>query len=469
MSANASLNSVGIIHQAVARRIAANSRPPMTSSRAMPNKDLKDGRKTRGSKTAFVVGLALFTALLATYLTSPIRTSADSRWSIATAMSFIRGDGGDLSAYMPPSPDYAPVSYALRKHGDHTYTMYPIGASLLAVPAVALHVWMNPAFEAFIRQNVPFRFEMAIASFYGAIAVALFFWMIFANFDDVRIAVATAVIFGLGTSMWSVATRALWQHGPLNLMLILAMLLLLGARRRAALAQYASIPLALSFIMRPTAAIPIAVFSAYVLICYRPLFVRFMLWGICIAVPWIAFNIWTWGMVVPPYYLPGKGVPVGDNSTFGEALLGNLISPARGLFVFSPVLIFAISGFWLAMRTREGRSLHIAFGFVIALHWILVSHFLNWWGGHSFGPRFMSDVLPFLTYFLAFPLQWCLSAYSPQRTVIAVCIAGLAAVSIFIHAQGALRFAPHQWNADPDIDTHPARLWDWNDLQFVRR
>ena len=201
---------------------------------------------------------------------------------------------------------------------------------------------------------------MAIASFYGAIAVALFFWMIFVSFDDVRIAVATAVIFALGTSMWSMATRALWQHGPLNLMLILAMLLLLGARRRAALAQYASIPLALSFIMRPTAAIPIAVFSVYVLICYRPWFVRFMLWAICIAVPWMAFNIWTWGMVLPPYYLLGTAVTVGDNSTFGEALLGNLISPARGLFVFSPVLIFAISGFWLAMRTREGRSLHRA-------------------------------------------------------------------------------------------------------------
>jgi hypothetical protein len=60
-------------------------------------------------------------------------------------------------------------------------------------------------------------------------------------------------------------------------------------------------------------------------------------------------------MVLPPYYLPGTAVTVGDNSTFGEALLGNLISPARGLFVFSPVLIFAIGGFWLAMRTREGR------------------------------------------------------------------------------------------------------------------
>jgi hypothetical protein len=439
------------------------------SSRAKLNEDAEDGWKTWRSKTALVVGLALFTALLATYLASPIRTSYDSRWSIATAMSFVRGEGGDLSAYMPPSPDYAPASYALHKHEDHTYTMYPIGASLLAVPAVALRVWVNPTFEASIRQKVPDHFEMAIASFYGAIAVALFFWMIFVKFDDVRIAVAAALIFALGTSMWSTATRALWQHGPLNLMLILATLLLLGARRRAALAQYASIPLALSFIMRPTAAIPIAVFSAYVLTCYRPWFVRFMLWAACIAVPWMTFNIWTWGVLVPPYYLPGTAVTAGDNFSFGEALLGNLISPARGLFVFSPVLIFAIGGFWLAMRTREGRSLHIAFGFIIALHWILVSHLKPWWGGYSFGPRIMSDVLPFLTYFLAFALQWCLSAHSPQRTTVAVCIAGLAAVSIFIHAQGAFHFGPYQWNGDPDIDTHSARLWNWKDLQFLRR
>ena len=385
-------------------------------------------------------------------------------------MSFIRGDGGNyLSAYMPPSPDYAPGSYALLKHGDHTYTMYPIGASLLAVPAVAVRVWIDPAFEAFVRQKVPDHFEKAIASFYGAIAVALFFWTIFVNFNDVRIAVATAVIFGLGTSMWSTATHALWQHGPLksDAHPCHASLVLCATQGGVgAVCQHS--PSSILYHAANRRNSPPAVLSAYVLICYRPWFVRFMLWAIYVAIPWMAFNIWTWGMVVPPYYLPGTAVSVGDNSTFGEALLGNLISPARGLFVFSPVLIFAISGFWLAMRTREGRSLHIAFGFIIALVWILVSHLMPWWGGYSFGPRIMSDVLPFLTYFIAFPLQWCLSSYSPQRTVVAVCIAGLAAVSIFIHAQGALRVAPHQWNWDPDIDTHLARLWDWNDLQFAR-
>jgi hypothetical protein len=81
----------------------------------------------------------------------------------------------------------------------------------------------------------------------------------------------------------------------------------------------------------------------------------------------------------------------------------------------------------------------------------------------------MSDVLPFLAYFVAFTVQWCVAGRSWGRIAATAGIAGLAAVSMFIHAQGALRSPPHLWNAFPtDIDTHPARLWDWNDLQFTR-
>ena len=43
----------------------------------LPIGDLKDRWTIRGSKTAVVIGIALFIALLATYLASPIRTSAE--------------------------------------------------------------------------------------------------------------------------------------------------------------------------------------------------------------------------------------------------------------------------------------------------------------------------------------------------------------------------------------------------------
>jgi hypothetical protein len=454
----------------------------MTSSDVLPIGTLPQGSAKQRSKTALLVSFGLFVALFAIYVASPIQTSYDSRWSIATAMSFIRGNGGDLAAYMPPSPDYARANYTLIHTGAHTYTRYPIGAPLLAVPPVALVAWIYPAYAAAVGQTVPERLEKAIASFYGAVAVALFFWVIFLRFKDLRIAIATTLIFALGTSMWSTATRALWQHGPLMLMLIATMLLLLGAQRRPGLAQYASVPLALSLIIRPTAALPIAIFTAYVLACHRPWFTRFLLWAACVAVPWTAYNVWIWGSVLPPYYLllaSGSaeaeraamiGVAATASSTFGEALLGNLVSPARGLFIFSPVLIFAISGFWLAMRTSDGRSLHVAFGLVVVAHWVLVSGFSPWWGGHSFGPRIMSDVLPFLAYFLAFSLQWAGSGRAWQRTTVAWCIAGFAVLSIVIHAQGALRWAPYVWNGAPiSVDVQPARLWDWTDLQFTRR
>jgi hypothetical protein len=383
-------------------------------------------------------------------------------------MSFVRGQWGDLSAYMPPQPGYTSASYAIIQVGTHTYSIYPIGASLLALPAVALASWWNPAFAASIAETAPDRFEQSIASFYGAVACALFFWLIFARFKDLRIAIATTLIFGLGTSMWSTSTRALWQHGPLVLMLIGAMLVLLAAQRRAPLAQYVSIPLALSFIIRPTAAIPIAVISAYILIYHRGWFGRFVLWATIITIPWVTYNVFTWGGMLPPYYLNMAELVAG--ATFQDALLGNLISPSRGLFVYSPVLVLAISSFVLAIRIREGRAVHLAFGLIIVMHWVAVSHFNMWWAGHSFGPRIMTDVVPFLCYFVAFNLQWCLSAFSWQRVTATTCIGALTAVSIFIHAQGAWRWGPYEWNAHPvNVDQQPARLWDWKDPQFLRR
>ena len=196
-----------------------------------------------------------------------MRTSANSRWSIHTALSLVDGRGGDLREYLPLLE--AHKFYAIRKFGDRYYTLFPIGVSLLAAPVVLAWTGLEPRFRKRISEGIPDRFEKDVASVYAAIAALLFFWLIYSRFASTPIALATTVIFALGTSMWSTASRALWQHGPLVLMLVAAMLLLVRARQRPALAQYASIPLAFAFIIRPTAAIPILVLSAYVLIRHR--------------------------------------------------------------------------------------------------------------------------------------------------------------------------------------------------------
>jgi hypothetical protein len=249
------------------------------------------------------------------------------------------------------------------------------------------------------------------------------------------------------------------------MMLVAAMLLLVRGRQRPSLVQYASIPLALAFIIRPTAAIPIAVLSAYVLIRHREWFIRYALYGIVIAIPWIAYNLHEFGQVIPDYYGTGRL----RRRPLLVAAPGNLFSPARGLLVYSPVLLLSLSGFVLALRNRDERLLSTCFGVIIVAHWLLISCFVHWWAGHSYGPRFMTDIVPCLTYFVAFNFE-ALNTLSGLRLWMArSCIVLLAAISVVMHGIGAVSTEPYQWNHTPtNVDAEPARLWDWHDPPFAR-
>jgi hypothetical protein len=113
--------------------------------------------------------------------------------------------------------------------------------------------------------------------------------------------------------------------------------------------------------------------------------------------------------------------------------------------------------------------MHISYGAIVVGTTIAISLVPAWWAGHSFGPRYMTDVLPFLCYFLAFNLESAASWSVVKQLCAGTIIAALAIVSITIHAQAALRVPPWAWNVVPDnIDNNPRRLWDWSDLAFLR-
>ena len=174
------------------------------------------------------------------------------------------------------------------------------------------------------------------------------------------------------------------------------------------------------------------------------------------------FNFAIYGALLPPYYAASRM----DSPSF-SALLGVLFSPSRGLLIFTPVVLFAVSGFVLSLRERAQRPLHIAFaGIVVGITCIVVS-WEGWSGGHCSGPRLMTDVVPFLVYFVMFNFH--LPAYVNQwvSRCLSASIAISAVLGVLIHAQGALRYGPWQWNYIPNyIDT--SRIWDWTDPQFLR-
>jgi hypothetical protein len=415
-------------------------------------------------RTAFIITFSILVVLTALYIASPVKTQADSRWSIHTAMSLAEGRGGDLSDYMPVlrSNNF----YAIEHPGGRPHTMFPIGVSVLAAPIVGAIAVVDPSYKEMLRHRVPGNLERILASIYAATAAAIFFWIVFGQFQNLTISWVMTAVFAFATSMWSTATRGLWQHGPLVLMFVIAMLLLQWAKRRPALIQYVSLPLAMAFVIRPTAAIAIVVLTIYVAVFYRQWLLRYIGWSLLIAVPWLAWSVAIYGAPFSPYYM---GLSYSGKPVFFEAFFGQLISPARGILIYSPVFLLAFTGFALSLRKPDDRALHLAYGAIVAGILLSQGLLVPWWAGHSFGPRYGTDLVPFLAYFTAFNLQLPSSFGRRARAVAWSATIALAAVSIVIHAQGALRAAPNAWNVIPNnVDQHPERFWDWTDLQFMR-
>ena len=95
---------------------------------------------------------------------------------------------------------------------------------------------------------------------------------------------------------------------------------------------------------------------------------------------------------------------------------------------------------------------------------LLYGSYSVWWAGHTYGPRYLLDVLPIL-----FPLAAAAVARIHMgRVALAACTAALA-WSIVLAATGAFFYPHERWNNDPvDVDRDHARLWEWSDPQFVR-
>ena len=399
--------------------------------------------------------------LLVVFIVHPLgpSTSYDSRWSIPIARSLLSEGNTDLDEYAALLE--AKGFYAIESINGHYYSIYPIGVSLLAVPVV----YVLDAAGTTLKNG---EIEMLTASLIVGVTAALLYLLARRSLD-VTGSLLLTFIFAFCTAAWSTASRALWQHGPSMLMLTLALWFIIQARDRPWMIQFVSLPLAFSYVVRPTNAIPITLLSVFVLIQYRRYFLHYLLWALPVAVPFLLFTSSVYHSLLPPYYSASK---VGHGGTLFEGLLGTLLSPARGLFIYSPAFLLSPYGAWLKLRRRV-EPLDCFLVVIVLLHWIAISSFPNWWGGHSFGYRLFSDMVPYLTYFLI-PVISKISAWPPtcprrQRVLFATGFACLIAISFFINYRGANTQAVYAWNRYPvNVDVDPSRVWDWRDLQFLR-
>ncbi len=428
-----------------------------------------------------LVAAALFLFAWICYLPGNMGCS-DSMWSIPTAVSLVDDHDADLDEHLP----------ILRARGfvftqqvnGHFYTIYPWGTSIMAAPAVVVlrplaagvrrytpSLWTRLEAIQAARGCPPVASEPIISlhswtehlvasTIVAATAVIVFF--IAAREVPLGGAAAVSLLFAFGTSAWSTASRSLWQHGPSMFLLALALLIQLRGGRLI----WVGLLLAFAYVVRPTNAIPLAAAAGWVLLS-RPRELPAFLLGVAVVLGLFAWsNVRVYGVWLPPYYRPGF---YSRNAFIAEALAGDLMSPGRGLFIFSPIFLLSPVGFIMRIVSRRLTLLDLSLAGCVAVHWIAIAATNgNWWGGDSYGPRFFTDLLPYLTYFLLPVFGWMASARGVKFGIAAAGVSVLGGLSVAIHAQGALNGATAEWNAYPtSISFDPARLWDWHRPQFL--
>jgi hypothetical protein len=405
--------------------------------------------------------LLVFLIVFGVHASSPVYQSSDSRWTLYLAASIVQEHDLDLDEYREVIPF---GDYRTRYIDGRVLTYFPIGVPLLAVPFAWLHRATESVgglgFGAFSPE-----FEATVASFFVAVCVVLFYLICRRSLDVPR-SLFLAFVFAFATSAWSTASRALWQHGPSMLMLCTTLYLALLAEDRPWLIQFAGLPLAYSFVIRPTNSISVLLFSVFLFTKYRKYVPGYLGLSMVIAAPFLLFNLVRYHSFFPPYYAPGR---IGSSARFFQAVAGNVISPARGLFIYSPVLLLSVYGVALKARNGQLTKLDVTLICATIFHVLAVSSLPLWWGGHSFGPRFLTDMLPYWMY-LTIPAVGAATQPTTARDWICAATIGLlTAYSVMVHYRGATDRATYDWNSEPvNVDEYPERLWDWGDLQYLR-
>jgi hypothetical protein len=170
---------------------------------------------------------------------------------------------------------------------------------------------------------------------------------------------------------------------------------------------------------------------------------------------WLAAVGWANWVRFGSAWETGYGTEAGS---FGTPLLegigGLLLSPGRGLLWHWPAAVLALAGLARLARRAPATAAYAAAAFVLSL--LLYGRFYQWYGGGSWGPRFLIPVLPLLALGLA------LLAERSARSRVAACAFALTAVAglAFSTLLVARSFEIPMESAMSDPEALAATLWE---------
>jgi hypothetical protein len=416
---------------------------------------------------------------------SPVSNSnSDPELTLVVSQAILEQGTIYLDAYqdrLALSRDFAGyrASNTILEQNGHYLNYFPVGPSLIAVPFVAAARWLG-------YDMTRYKDNDGLQNVLSGLTLVLVFgllWGLARCYLGEGESLGLALLFGLGTGITSTLGTAFWTHN-LSLPIFLLVLWLL-ARHEAGYSPTLHPYLIgglifLAYICRASAAAFILPLFLYlllrigrpdrfpkpvrsVLLAHPPL-LDLLKVGFTSALGLGIYFLW-WRLATGqwfPVYFSVSRFQV-ERSEPLMALAGLLISPGRGLFVYSPffLLILAFT-LWLIPVLKPYRLLGLL-GLWLGLHLLIVVRAASWWGGASYGPRLLVDLLP--AWFLLAVWGWQKGAarLRPRtQSALLVLAVPLVAWSLYLNSYQGL-FNPYlsQWEIELQNEQKLQAFFDW--------
>ena len=299
---------------------------------------------------------------------------------------------------------------------------------------------------------------------------ALFVFLAARGFVRPLPAALVALAFGLGSCAWPVSSQALWQHPASTFCLSLGAWLLLrgGAHRHAA--AWCGAAFGMAVLCRPATSVAVVCVGVYLLWTDRRRCLAYVLGGLPFLAVLAFYNTYHFGsplefgqtLVSRIVALRATGSAHLWQSSWSESLPGLLISPARGLLWFSPVLALALAGAAAVWRERRYRPLIPLLASAVLM--ILVAgKWFDWWGGTVWGYRTIVDTAPFLALLLIPIIERMLAVRATRAVFAALLLWSIGAQFVGAYTYNLIGWIDH-WREQDNPDY--ASLWQWQRPQI---
>jgi hypothetical protein len=369
------------------------------------------------------------------------------------------------------------VPYMFGQVDGHYLSQYPIVTPLIVTPFYSVIYVILKLFQCPIDMlNSSFQFIVILMEKLSASAIAslsgIFVYLATRDLTTRKIGLISASIYGFGTNTWTISSQALWQHGMVELLLAAMIYITIKNEFLESKLNYIFLGLfsGLYIFNRPSDSILVLPIILYVFLKMNQKNTMWYLTSVLISSsPFLFYNIHYFGSIFGGY--SGLTYAMKLNWEVFPHFVGLLFSPNRGLFIYTPVVLFSVFGY-LKIKDISNEKLKFtfyAFGLACLLEVIVYSIFSIWWAGWSYGPRFLIVLLPVLAIYFGLYLNDASKKANNYSKLLKFVFIGLLIVwSLFVQFVGAFYYPMGNWDGSPNVDENPEKLWDWNDTQIMR-